>query len=51
MVTGQVNHQQAVGKGERPALHHPVSGNMWTEDRSKADEPQKEKKLLHIFNK
>ena len=28
---GWVNHQQAVGNGRRPAQHHPIPGNMWTE--------------------
>ena len=31
MAAGWVNHQQAVGNGGRPAPHHPIPGNMWTE--------------------
>ena len=46
MAAGWVNHQQAVGNGGRPALHHPVPGNMWTEGLSTADRPQKKKKNL-----
>ena len=42
MVT--TNHQQAVGNGGRPAPHHPVPGNMWTEGLSRADRQQKKKK-------
>ena len=41
---GWVNHQQAVGNGGRPASHHPIPSNMWTEGLSTADRPQKEKK-------
>ena len=36
MAVGWVNHQQAVGNGRRPALHHPIS---------MADRPQKKKKI------
>ena len=31
IAAGWVNHQQAVGNGGRPAPHHPIPGNMWTE--------------------
>ena len=41
VATGWVNHQQAVGNGGRPAPHHPIPGNMWTEGLSTADWPQK----------
>ena len=43
MATGWVNHQQVVGNGWRPALHHPTPGNMWTEGLSTADRLQKKK--------
>ena len=42
--SGLVNHQQAVGNGGRPAPHHPIPGNMWTESLSTVDRPQKKKK-------
>ena len=45
MAAGWVNHQQAVGNDGRPARHHPILGNMRTEDLSTADRPQKKKKL------
>ena len=38
-----VNHQQAVGNGERPVPLHPIPGNMWTEGLSTFDRPQKKK--------
>ena len=41
MAAGSVNYQQAVMNGGRPALHHPIPGNMWTEGLSTADRPQK----------
>ena len=44
MATRWVNHQQAVGNGGRPAPHHPIPGNMWTESLSTADGQQKKKK-------
>ena len=44
MAAGWVNHQQAVGNGGRPAPHHQIPGNMWTEGLSTADRPQKKKK-------
>ena len=43
MAAGWVNHQQAVGNGGRPAPHHTIPGNMWTEGLSTADQPQKKK--------
>ena len=46
MAAGRVNHQQAVGNGGRPAPHHPIPGNMWTEGLSMADRPQKKKKVV-----
>ena len=33
-----------MGNGGRPAPHHPIPGNMWTEGLSTADRPQKKKK-------
>ena len=36
---------QAVGNGGRPAPHHPIPGNMWTEGLSTADRPQKKKNI------
>ena len=33
------------GEGGRPALHHPIPGNMWTEGLSTADRPQKKKNV------
>ena len=44
MVTERVNHQQDVGNGRRPASHHPIPGNMWTEGLSTADLLQEKKK-------
>ena len=35
-----------MGNGGRPAPHHPIPGNMWTEGLSTADRPQKKKKNL-----
>ena len=32
-----------MGNGRRPALHHPIPGNMWTEGLSIADQMQKKK--------
>ena len=32
-----------MGIGGRPAPHHPIPGNMWTEGLSTADQPQKKK--------
>ena len=49
MAAGWVNHQQAVGNGGRPAPHHPISGNMWTEGLSRADSLQK--KTTHGWQK
>ena len=34
--------------GGRPALHHPIPGNMWTEGLSTADRPQKKKKTSPV---
>ena len=34
-----------MGNGGRPAPHHPVHDNMWTEGLSTADRPQKKKNL------
>ena len=48
MAAGWVNHQQAVANGGRPAPHHPISGNMWTEGLSMTDRPQK-KKSIYTF--
>ena len=44
MAAGWVNHQQPVGNGGRPAPHHPIPGNMWTEGLNTAERPQKKKK-------
>ena len=41
-----VHHQQAVGNGGRPAPHHPIPDNMWTEGLSTADRPQKKKNQI-----
>ena len=38
-----------MGNGGRPAPHHPVPGNMWTEGLSTADQPQKKKFSCVIF--
>ena len=48
MAAGWVNHQQAVGNSGRPAPHHTIPGNMWTEGLSTADRPQKKKKVLSL---
>ena len=38
-----------MGNGGRPAPHHPVPGNMWTEGLSTADRLQKKKKELASY--
>ena len=50
MAAGWVNHQHAVGNGGRPAPHHPIPGNMWTEGLSTADRPQKKWTVFLLRN-